>query len=149
MHILDNQQSDTTIIAMLAKNEKFGWELLYDKYASMLYGIVLNMTGDEKVSGEILTDVFIQFRDKKMLSMVKTALCHSLIRHTYQLTIKYLAARGLTPISIEPVNGNYPRINSLYFELSTINEQGVDADNSKDTILKSLQAEFNQFRNHV
>lgn len=149
MHICDNQQPDTTIIAMLAKNDDSAWVQLYDKYASMMYGIVLNMTGDEKVSGEILTDVFMQLKDKKLLSGVKAALCHSLIRHTYQLTIKYLTARGLTPISIEPVNGNYPRINSLYFELSTINEQGVDADNSKDTILKSLQAEFNQFRNHV
>ncbi len=146
MHACDNQQPDTVIIAMLAQNNKEAWLHLYNKYASMLYGIILNMTGNETIAGDILTEVFIALKHKKLLMRVKDALCHSLVRHTHKLTLKYLHERGLKPISIQTPNGDYPIINSLYFELATINELGSSSDIAKQEILRSLRTEFDHFR---
>ncbi len=147
MHVCDNQQPDHTIIALLAENHKDAWPHIYDKYASMIYGIIFNMTGDEAIAGELLTEIFLELKQKKLLARVQTALCHTLVRLTHKLTIKLLNARGLTPISIQLVNGNYPIISSLYFELTTINEKGADSAVTKQEILKNLRAEFNHFRN--
>lgn len=143
----DNQQPDTVIISLLAKNGKEAWIHLYDKYVAMMYGIIFNMTGNETISSDILTDVFYELKAKKMLQGVKVALCHTLVRHTYKLATAYLKKRGLTPISIQSINGDYPVINSLYFELATINEFGHATGRSKEDVLISLREEFNHFQN--
>ena len=148
MHISDNQQPDHVILLLLAQNQEDAWPYLYDKYASMMYGIVFNMTGNESKAGEILTEIFLTLREKKMLSRVRNALCHSLVRHTHKLTIQHLKALGMKPISVQSKSGNYPIINALYFELEAINEQELDSDISKQEILKNLRAEFNHFRAH-
>jgi hypothetical protein len=147
MHPCDDQTPDSDIIKMLANNDKAAWVHLYDKYASMLYGIILNMTGNELIAGDILTELFIELKRKKLLIRVQNALCHSLVRHTHKLTIHYLHIRGLIPISKQSANGDYPSINTLYLDLATMNELGYSSDIAKEEILLSLRAEFNNFRN--
>jgi len=144
-----NQPSDIAIISMLTKNVDEAWVSIYDKYASMMYGIILNMTGNETLAGEILTDVFVKLRKGKLLSRVRAALCHTLVRHTHKLTFEYLKKRGLKPISTQSSNGDYPIISSLYFELATINEGGDYSDRSKEEILINIREEFNHFRNQT
>lgn len=147
MHISNNQQPDHVILLLLAQNQEDAWPYLYDKYASMMYGIVYNMTGDEAKAAEILTEIFLTLKQKKMLSRVQNALCHSLVRHTHKLTLQHLKKLGLKPISLQTVNGNYPIINELYFELNTLNETEIHSDVHKKEILTSLRLEFNSFRN--
>lgn len=113
-----------------------------------MYGIVFNMAGEEKIAEEILVEIFIDLKKKKLLSGVRTALCHSLIRHTHKLTLVHLLARGLKPVRIQAENGNPPAISSLYFELAAINQVETNSDMAKQEILSNLRTEFNRFRNH-
>ena len=146
MHQSKSQVSDATIISLLNKNDITAWAHIYDKYASMMYGIIYNMTGNEVIAGAILTEVFAGLKEEKLLSRINTALCHSLVRHTHKLTIKYLEQRGLKPISTPSAGGDYPLISTLYFELASINETGNSTNTNKEQILTSLRSEFNQFR---
>ncbi len=147
MHPCNNQEPDTAIILLLAKNDDTAWSYIYDKYAPIMYGIIYNMTGAENVAEEILVEIFIDLKRKKMLSGVRTALCHSIIRHTHRLTLSHLIARGLTPAQIQPENGNHPAISTLYFELAAINQLETTSSLAKQAILLNLRAEFNRFRN--
>ncbi len=44
---------------LLQKNE-LGIALLYDKYASLIYGAILRIVQDEDIAGEVTQDVFVK-----------------------------------------------------------------------------------------
>lgn len=147
IHPCNNQEPDTNIILLLAENDDAAWAHLYDKYASIMYGIVYKMVGEENVAEEILVEVFIDLKRKKMLAGVRTALCHSIIRHTHRLTLSHLVARGLKPVRTQSENGSQSAISTLYFELAAINQLETTSSLAKQAILLNLRAEFNRFRN--
>ncbi|MEP6846169.1 MAG: hypothetical protein ABI861_09200 [Panacibacter sp.] len=59
--------SDQYILFMLAENNLKSWENLYDKYAPVMYAVICNLTDNKAVAAEILTEAFMQVKQKQIL----------------------------------------------------------------------------------
>lgn len=132
----------------LDKNNIHSWEKVYDQHAPMMYGIILNMTGDEKFACEILEEVFLDLTKQSILPVTSTTLLLHLLRHTYRFTIKWLEIRGMTPQNLQPANHNYPHINLFFFQEINFKQAAQKNDITEKDLQKKLRAEFNQLRTH-
>jgi hypothetical protein len=142
--LLDNHKSDTEILSMLVENKKSAWAHLYDKYAPLMYGTILKMTGDETLAEAIFEIAFVELKERKILSPPHVDIRHSLLRYTYKITLKNLKVRGL---KAHPLNAHYPLINLFYFEQISLKEAATKLDITELAVLKQLRAEFNHFCN--
>jgi|GEM_PF-5031782 len=57
---------DCDILTLLDKKQMNGWEMLYDKYAAVLYGIILRNTSDVKLAEKMLIQLFVQLKNTKL-----------------------------------------------------------------------------------
>ena len=96
MHPSDDYPTDTAISLMLDQDNKIAWEHIYNKYASIMYGIIQNLTSNKEISEEIMIEVFVNLKRNKLLQGVETTLCRTLVIQTYHITTKYLKAIGQT-----------------------------------------------------
>ncbi len=55
---------DSHIINLLQQNDKGVIEILYDRYASTLYGIVLRIVIDEKIAEDVIQEAFVKIWNK-------------------------------------------------------------------------------------
>jgi RNA polymerase sigma-70 factor (ECF subfamily) len=60
MPIHTGKISETDIIASLQKGENSGYEILCDRYAAMLYGIIAQIVKDEADTENLLQDCFVK-----------------------------------------------------------------------------------------
>jgi len=47
---------DQAIVSMLKSGDLLGWNFLYDKFSSILYGAILKITSEENLAKEILIE---------------------------------------------------------------------------------------------
>lgn len=106
--------SDQHILSLFAENNPAGWEVLYDKYAPAMYGIIYNLTKNKTIAEEIFTAAFLQLKEKRFFSDIKNTFCPLLLRYTYNFTIRQLKRFG-----INPKYSNSPEENKLTYLLYT------------------------------
>ena len=63
---------------------------IYNEYAPIIYDTILKITGDDVLGEEIFEEVFLDLHTKKMLVPEHPTLCHTLLTHTFKLTLKHL-----------------------------------------------------------
>jgi DNA-directed RNA polymerase specialized sigma24 family protein len=143
MLVYNKYSSKATLVPNLVQNKESDWANFYDKYASIIYGAILEMTGDEVSSTEILEEIFLDLYKKKVFSPYHTTFCMSLLRHTFQLTVKYLETKGLKVH--QSFNENYPLINLFYFKQVSLKEVAMKTNTIEKEVLKNLREEFNHF----
>lgn len=95
MEVVTNQISDSTILSLITENNLKGWEQLYDKYCSVMYGIISTHTSDKNLAEKIFIKLFISLKQEGILLKIKFALCACLLRYTYLNTRKELRIRGI------------------------------------------------------
>ncbi|MDZ4708119.1 MAG: hypothetical protein SH818_06910 [Saprospiraceae bacterium] len=122
------------------------WEQVYQKYAPLIYGIILNMTGDKRIASEIFKDAFVGLKRKKILSRNHITLCQTLLRHAHKLTLKYLQLRGRVQANSSPFHSKFRLLNLLYCELISAKEVAQKLNMTEQEILLNLRMEFNQLR---
>ena len=69
----------------------------------------------------------------------------SLLRHTFQLTLRYLETKGRRVH--QPFNEDYPLINLFYFKQATLKEAAIKTETTEKEVLTNLREEFNHFCN--
>lgn len=141
----NNYSSKTNIVSNFIQNKESDWACFYDTYAPVMYGTILKMTGDAALADEILEEVFLDLYRQKIFRPYNTAPCMSLLRHTFQLTLKYLENKGLK--AYESFNKDYPLINLFYFQQATLKEAAKKTDTTEKEVLTNLREEFNHFCN--
>ncbi len=94
-----NIATDAQIISMLNHNDMAAWDLLYKKYASSTYGLICKLTPEKNLCDEILCDIYITLFKNNFLKNVSGNLCTSLLKFTYNHTIRFLKMHGKEPIS--------------------------------------------------
>jgi DNA-directed RNA polymerase specialized sigma24 family protein len=146
--ILSTNLADTALISQLLQKNTSAWAQVYDTYAAMMDGIILNMTGDETMAEEILEHVFTELNTQQQFLKTPPALVHTLLKHTYKSTLTYLETRGLTPINAV-LNNDYPLTHSFYFEEETLQEVAQKHTTHEHVIVKNLQKELKQLRNQA
>jgi hypothetical protein len=147
MFYRNNHPSDKANISTTVQKNECDWEVVCDQNASTMFGAIFNMTGDEKLSGEILQEAFREIKCGKMFTPDQTSVTQKLLQFTYTLTMTFLKNRGLLPLKKQPFQGDYPLINLFYFELASIEDTASDAEITKQDVRKMLREEFNALRN--
>ncbi len=112
---VQNQYSDLAIVSMLKSGDLLGWNILYDKYSSILYGAILKITSEEKLAKEILIESFINLQKSDILIHTKRSLLILLLHYTYTFSVSYLYERGITPLNFKAASHTFPLINLLLF----------------------------------
>lgn len=122
------------------------WEQVYQKYAPLIYGIIVNMTRDKRIAAEIFKDAFYNLKRRRILSRTPIALCQTLLRHAYKLALKYLEMKGRTAVNTSPFHSQFRVLNLLYFDLMPTKEAAQKLNMTEQEILRSLRMEFLKFR---
>jgi hypothetical protein len=141
----NKRQTGFKLVSKLLDNKQTAWEELYDTYAPMMYGSILNITGDEKTACNLLEQAFIELRNREMLLRIQASLCVSLVKHCCNITLKYLKMQGLKP-QRETLDRNCRLIYFFYFEDMTLTEIATRLAMPELEVLRNLQAEFKDIR---
>lgn len=144
-----NAIADSTIVAMLTENDLSAWESLYDKYASIMYGAVFQITKDERLAGAIFQESFLELKKNKNILKVKTGLCVFLLKYTHKFTFNYLKTMGLM-YEIKNIHHTDPDpltqlLSSKYITVKQSEPELVL--NQQKEARRKLREEFNQLRN--
>ncbi len=74
--------SDNEIVSMIKVNSYLGWIYLYDKYANMMFGIILKITSDHETAKKILIKSFTQLKADNLIPNNKAPLYIYLLTYT-------------------------------------------------------------------
>ena len=140
MESVANQISDSTILNLIRENNLKGWNLLYDKYTSMMYGIIYTHKDDKGLADEILINLFIRLKEEQMLLRINFALCVCIPYHTYSNAEQELKRRGIN-CTESPFMGNsiLHIFNSQY---TAIKKVAAKFKISKKKVKQNLHKEF-------
>ena len=140
MESVANQISDSTILNLIRENNLKGWNLLYDKYTSMMYGIIYTHNDDKGLADEILINLFIRLKEEQMLLRINFALCLCIPHHTYSIAEQELKRRGIN-CTESPFMGNsiLHIFNSQY---TAIKKVAAKFKISKKKVKQNLHKEF-------
>ena len=144
---LHTHQLDAEIIPMFAKNDPSVWEHIYDKYAPLMYGTILNLTGDEAIAEELLERAFLDLKRNNVLSQISTTICHKILRHTYKLTINHLKTIGLASSKTLSPHENMTHVNLFFFEETSLKDAANSTNLTEQEIKTNLRSEVNYLRN--
>ncbi len=142
MHV-NIYQPNTDIKARSVQNKATTWAQVYDNYAPMIYGIIVKMTDDDKMAGDILSEVFVALSAQNKILEINSLIC---LRCAYKTTLKYFQDRGLMLSKIQPFNQNCPLINLFYVQGMSLEKIVIDLEVTKDEALNKLRAELNYLR---
>ncbi len=76
--------NDNIILSQINIGDISGWDALYDKYASMMYGVILRLSVSSEEADEILVSVFLQLNNAPALLLKGPNLCLSLLQYINQ-----------------------------------------------------------------
>lgn len=144
---LHTHQLDADLIPMFAKNDPSVWEHIYDQYAPLMYGTILNLTRDEAIAGELLEQAFLDLKRNNILLRISTTICHKILRHTYKLTINHLKTIGLAPSKTPSPHENMTHIDLFYFEGTSLKDAAKSTNLTEQEVKTNLRAEVNYLRN--
>ncbi|MEO6838467.1 MAG: hypothetical protein ABI261_02765 [Ginsengibacter sp.] len=83
---------------MIAQEQVKGWEYLYDKYSSSIYGVIYLLSRIEIIAEDIFFDLFVHLKnEREILITHKAMLCHFLMQETFTFAINEIKSKGLEP----------------------------------------------------
>ena len=132
--------SDKIILNLIRENNLKGWELLYDKYAAVMYGIICTYTADKELAEEILTGLFIRLKDEQRLIKVNVALCACILRYTYTNAREELKKRGINYTEIPNMMSSLLHI--FCSQYTTIKKVSTELKVSELEVKQQLQKEI-------
>ncbi len=139
MQSAGSQISDTTILSLIRECNVRGWDLFYDKYAPVMYGVICGHISDKGVAEEILIKLFINLKHERILLNVDFALCVCILRYTYCNTRKELKRRGIA-YSESPVMSN-SMLDIFCTQYITIAQVAAKLNISKKEVKQNLHIE--------
>lgn len=93
-----NSKSDNKIVSMIANEQVKGWEYLYDKYSSFMFGIVYVLSNNKNIAEDIFFLLFLHLKeDREILIRQTFRLCPFLMQDTFTFVKNELKRKGLEP----------------------------------------------------
>lgn len=145
MMLTVNPISDVTIVSMLAENNSVAWEQLYDKYAPIMYGAVIQITKDERIAQQIFKECFLQLKENNHISSVRDPLGSFLFKHAQSFTLNYLKLLELTYNVNKTDAANDPLIQLLSARKISLKPEFKPTTEQLES-RKQLREEFNSLR---
>ena len=129
-------------------NKTITWAQLYDKYAAPMYGIVRQLTADEKMAEAIFEKAFLDLKDRQKTLQMNGCLCAFLMRFTYNFTVQFLKNRGIKPI--ETIQSQEHNLFYLLFtQCGSLKEAANFLNISDNEAKQNLQLCFSQLRRQI
>lgn len=125
---------------MLAENNLKSWENLYDKYAPVMYAVICNLTDNKAVAAEILTEAFMQVKQKQILLKINISPCIYLLRHTYNYANQHLKQSGINLKAANPKEET-KLIQLLRTQCSSLKDAAFILNITEDEAKKKLHEE--------
>jgi len=147
MRAKDNLISGKEIVSMIDNNHSLGWESLYDMYAPMMYGAILQLTDDEKVAENILVESFAQLNENMSLLQNAKPIYMCLLHHTYLTAKKFLNGTIKVQKDDYAVTAMFPVVNCLLHQPCGVRYVEVMNGMSKRELRLQLHEELKQIRN--
>ncbi len=122
MENLTKQILDSNILTLISENNLKGWEQLYDKYSSVIYGAICSLISEKNLAEEIFIKLFCRLKEERILLKINFSLCVCLLRYTYYYTRQELKIRGIN--ATESRIGANSVVQSFYSQ-SIISNKGV------------------------
>ncbi len=116
MESVAHQIPDSNILSLIREKNLRGRELLYDKYAPVMYGIIRTHTADKSMADEILIDLFIRLKNEAVVQKIYFTLCVCILRYTYNNIRKELKKRRIN-YTISPNVGKLQPACSFWFRV--------------------------------
>ena len=116
MESVANQIPDSNILSLIREKNLRGRELLYDKYAPVMYGIICTHTADKSMADEILIDLFIRLKNEAVVQKISFTLCVCILRYAYNNIRKELKKRRIN-YTIRPNVGKLQSACSFWFRV--------------------------------
>ncbi len=132
------------ILDLIQLNSYDGWMKLYDTYAPMLYGALLQITGDEKTAEIILVEVFSSLKENPQLLMTDKPLYISLL-HQASATAKNYLDQNKSSFPA-PLDSMFPLTHSLLFHPATLKSVADSNSTTEAAIKEKLQKEVKEIR---
>lgn len=139
-----SQISDSRILILIKENNLKGWEILYDKFAPVMYGVICTHTADKSLAEEILISLFIRLKYEQILLKENIALCASLLRYTYSNARMELKKRGIHYTEYLIVGNSTHHL--FCSQCNTIKEVAVKLRISEKEVKQNLHKEFLMLR---
>lgn len=122
-----------------------GWrsDHWYTKYSHMMYGIILQLTGNRIRAGRILKEVIMDLSRSQQLRLVDhLSMCKMVFQHSYQYTLNYLGSRGIKTAGRQPFGDEFQLLYLFYFEAVTVDDVAARLNKDKQEVLKDLRHEL-------
>ena len=88
--IFVNKSADIRLFTLLKENNAFAWNCVYDRYASLMYGNILNIIKDKQKAEKIFIIAFINLKAQNIQIPLHCSLSNFLCNYAKQYAIKYL-----------------------------------------------------------
>ena len=133
------------ILDLFASNNPEGWNMLYDIYAPMMYGAIVQITGNDKIAEKILLQVFVSLKQNPHMLRAEKPLYISLLHHTTAIAKDYLSLHK-PDVKPKPVTV-FPLTHSLLYNAATLRSVAEDNAISQAAIKSKLHEEIKAIRN--
>lgn len=116
-------------------------EQVYDKYASVVYGVINSLTDNITISDKIFTDIFLKIKDDVSDFKVNGNVYPSLMRFTHDFATQQLIHYGISP----KISSNQ-KVNNLTYWLHTryesLDEIALSLEISHDEVMQKVRKEY-------
>ena len=85
-----NWQADDKLKNLLKSNNGSAWNTLYDKYAAVMYGNILNITKNKALAEEIFIVAFIRLKKDNKHVPVECSIALYLCAYVKKITMEYI-----------------------------------------------------------
>lgn len=135
--------SDNYILKMIEKGDPAGLELIYDKYASKIYGVVLDIVPDRTIADEILMEIFLRLKDSALYLSTRETLWIALLMHSYFIANSYIIKNGLSSQKAKNARYEiYPLLQLLFYECLSLKEAAHKLGIAESAAQKGIHNEF-------
>ena len=114
MSTYGKQISEIDFIEQLRQGDNGGFEILYDRYSAMLFGIILRVVNDNEDAENLLQDCFVKiWKNIASYDATKGRLATWMINVARNTAIDFYSLKGLFPTKTQPKHRKwrqfYPR----------------------------------------
>ena len=86
-------QADNKLKNLLKRNSNSAWNTLYDKYAALMYGNILNITKNKALAEEIFIFAFIRLKNDNKNVPVQCSISLYLCAYVKKITLEYMGSK--------------------------------------------------------
>ena len=88
--LLKNSQADYKLKNLLKNNNNLAWNILYDRYAAVMYGNILNITKNKALAEEIFITAFIRLKNDNKNVPLQCSIALYLCAYVKKITTEYM-----------------------------------------------------------